>query len=263
MADAGTGDREGWETVTARQVRAGDDIEFTREWNGGRSVTTGVVTAVDEADGVWWVTLGRRSIILPADTIRRRVRASAPDAMSEPPAPSVVRHAGRVLARVNQYETHPWVHLTAGLFLDKTTIGSWADVLALDPSADPVLIDFTPAIEAGPVTVEPGIGAVVEVGGVRYFNAPVNPSDVIAWASADLVDGNRWHGWAEIVARGPVTVLLDGARGRPQGFRISRDGIDAIFRLAPESPTPSSPWSSPTKRSTQPSTRRSAPSSRR
>jgi len=70
------------------------------------------------------------------------------------------------------------------------------------------------------VTAEPAPGAVVEVGGVRYFNQPGRSDDTIPWVAYPPVTTSdsipiHWHDWASVLARGPVRLLLaapqDGA----------------------------------------------------
>jgi hypothetical protein len=142
------GPAERWETITAEQVRVGDDIEVTREWDGGRIVSSGVITEMQDQAGWRLLTLGKENISVGAwtpgpETIRRRVRPPMP----EPESPAVVRHAGRVYVR-SEYSTRstPW-YLFAGPLvpLDDYRSGrwlGWPEVLALDPTTDPVVVDL-------------------------------------------------------------------------------------------------------------------------
>jgi len=141
-----------WEPVEAGDVRVGDDIEVTQEWDhhSARAVhlcKVFAITAPDEGrrrkvqltpnepDDVLWIGLlveGKQ------ETIRRRVRQPMP----EPTAPAVVRHAGLLAARPEGDESvGRWLLLSRRLSGDywwKT----WAEMLALDPSTDPVLVDL-------------------------------------------------------------------------------------------------------------------------
>jgi len=59
------------------------------------------------------------------------------------------------------------------------------------------------------VTIEPGVGAVVEADGIRYFHQPTRLGDGNPWASATAVDSRHWHAWPHVTKRGPVRLLLD------------------------------------------------------
>lgn len=127
---------EAWEPVTADQVRVGDHIEASfsgRVTGWDRHVGYFSLAGHDDAEG-----------LIPfhyaGHTIRRRVRAPMP----EPDAPAIVRHAGRLLARSehDQYPGLPWLLISGDDFPDGTLAGAWPEVLALDPSTDPVVVDL-------------------------------------------------------------------------------------------------------------------------
>lgn len=136
---------EDWEPVTADQVRVGDHIEVTREWDGGVGTVTGRVCETDSAhnwavhiEGWGWVEYVRLRTPNERVTIRRRVRQP----MAEPDAPAVVRHAGKLFARGD------W-NLSGDRWLSLGDDGprgdgwlTWPEVVALDPATDPVVVDL-------------------------------------------------------------------------------------------------------------------------
>jgi hypothetical protein len=131
-----------WETVVADQVRVGDDIEVTHEGATFRAVFTGMVGDIALAALVlapgYRVSTRPDGDLLPSVTIRRRVRTPMP----EPEAPAVVRHAGRVAVRPLGDESDTrWLLINSGGD-DDFWWKTWADLLALDPATDPVLVDL-------------------------------------------------------------------------------------------------------------------------
>jgi len=137
---------EQWEPVAWEQVTVGWEIEVTfPDDEHAAAIVRGTVSHI----GLSCCYL--RDVIevplnLPGVAIRRRVRP----VMAEPAAPAVVRHAGRLLAHVDWSAT-PHANPSSGLtwvLLSGPTVGhrnvwcTWADVLALDPATDPVLVDL-------------------------------------------------------------------------------------------------------------------------
>jgi len=134
------------ETITAGQIRVGDAIEITREWPEGGMSIRGTVTAVDAGavhlgqGGTWYTDALSVGGLSHQSTIRRS-RQSTP----EPEAPAVVRHAGRVLTRAEHDDDgNRWGVHSGPLALTGENCAwlTWAQVLALDPTTDPVLIDL-------------------------------------------------------------------------------------------------------------------------
>ncbi len=150
---------EQWETVTADQVRVGDHIEVTQEWDhhSASAVHRCLVYAItppdegrrckvqlspDEPDDYLWIGLWVQG---KTETIRRRVRTPMP----EPDAPAVVKHAGRIWVRMEMREPdnqiggkRDWWPLSLGDGDNRSEWLPWPEVLALDPATDPVLVDL-------------------------------------------------------------------------------------------------------------------------
>lgn len=145
-----------WEAITADQVRPGDEVEVTREWDSGRVVATGRVTGIQEYQAWRMLSLDRCHVAVGdpeewiTETIRRRVRTPMP----EPAAPAVVRHAGHVLVRPDGSlgrDGRPWM-IIAGELGSASNWRTWAEVLALDPDTPPVVLDLDAEPTPGPAT---------------------------------------------------------------------------------------------------------------
>lgn len=135
-----------WETVTADQVQVGDVIEIRREWPEGSFTATGTVTEI--RNGLVFIgnrhgyTLDDTSGLHTSSTIRRKVRPPMP----EPEAPAVVRHAGQIWVRQEMHDDAAngayWWPLSLDGGNHASEWRTWSQVLALDPTMDPVVVDL-------------------------------------------------------------------------------------------------------------------------
>jgi len=125
-----------FETVDPQDVQIGDEIVAS---------FSGVVTGWDHC--VRYFSLeGRNNPIgglsefhYANHDIRRKVCPR----MAEPLAPAVVRHAGRVAVRPLGDESDTrWLLINSGGDDDCCWWKTWADLLALDPTTNPVMVDL-------------------------------------------------------------------------------------------------------------------------
>ena len=156
--DTPAGPAEEWETITADQIRPGDHLQMRESGPGWEQTWRGRVVDVQASSGAGWLILGRgepeprgRTVYLDGrPTLTRRVRQPMP----EPEAPSVVRHAGRMIARPDWSQTgHAgasdggphWVLMSGKPYGGRTAREvwlTWPQVLALDPDTDPEVLDL-------------------------------------------------------------------------------------------------------------------------
>lgn len=123
-------------------VRVGMRIRVTQTWPDGNRVVQGKVTKAAGPEvcigGVPHYLGARRSTVTEIVLLE-------PVPMPEPPAPALVRHAGRLWARGEHEDTGvPW-HILSGppMLAHGTRLRwvCWADLLALDPARTPEIVE--------------------------------------------------------------------------------------------------------------------------